>query len=32
VRNFGEHLAEGETRTVLRDPHVIDAFLGKATA
>jgi branched-chain amino acid transport system ATP-binding protein len=30
VLNFGEVLAEGEPEVVMRDPRVIDAYLGQA--
>ncbi len=30
VLNFGQLLAEGEPEVVMRDPHVVDAYLGRA--
>ncbi|MGH3128478.1 MAG: ABC transporter ATP-binding protein [Gaiellaceae bacterium] len=30
VLNFGQLLAEGEPDVVMRDPHVVDAYLGRA--
>ena len=30
VLNFGQVLAEGEPAVVMRDPHVVDAYLGQA--
>jgi branched-chain amino acid transport system ATP-binding protein len=30
VLNFGKLLAEGVPEAVMRDPHVVDAYLGRA--
>jgi branched-chain amino acid transport system ATP-binding protein len=30
VLNFGKVLAEGVPETVMRDPQVVDAYLGRA--
>ncbi len=30
VLNFGQVLAEGEPEVVMRDPRVVDAYLGQA--